>query len=219
MPLGFGTFGAVIRIRSPFPNRRALFDIGIAGPLAGFAVAVPVLVLAAREAVFGPEAVFAGGLSFGEPPLFRWAMEALVGTPPPGTTTIIGPFGRAAWFGLLVTALNLMPIGQLDGGHVTYALFGRRAFSLSRAMWWMSLVLVVLVGPSFLLWTVLVRVLGFRHPRTLDDDAPVGRARALVGVLGLAVFLLCFTPSPFPGMTWGFVGDALRELFSYLTGR
>lgn len=192
-----GTFGAVIRIKSPFPHRRALFDIGIAGPLAGFVVCLPVLVLGLLEARVTPHDPRAFGLELGEPLLFRWMTAWLLGPLPEHSTLLIGPFGMAAWFGLLVTALNLIPIGQLDGGHVTFALFGERAEQLSRLVWWLCVGLIVLVGPSFIVWTVLVRLLGLRHPRTLDDAAPLGRGRVLVALVGLGVFALCFIPDPF----------------------
>jgi membrane-associated protease RseP (regulator of RpoE activity) len=192
-----GTFGAVIRIQSPFPHRRALFDIGIAGPLAGFAVCLPVLVLGLLEAQVVPRDPSAFGLLLAQPLIFKWAAAWVLGPVPAGSTLLIGPFGMAAWFGLLITALNLIPIGQLDGGHVTYALFRGRAERLSRLVWWLCVAMIVLIGPSFILWTLLVRVLGLRHPRTLDDEAPLGRARVLVALLGLAVFILCFVPDPF----------------------
>jgi membrane-associated protease RseP (regulator of RpoE activity) len=122
-----GTLGAFIRIRSRFPNRRALFDIGIAGPLAGFAVCLPVLVLGLREARVLPTPSDSPLLEFADPLLMQWTISWIKGAIPEGHTVFIGPLGLAAWFGLLVTALNLIPVGQLDGGHVTYALFGRRA--------------------------------------------------------------------------------------------
>ncbi len=192
-----GTFGAVIRIKSPFPHRRALFDIGIGGPLAGFVVCLPVLWLGLLEAQVVPRDPQSFGLTLGQPLLFRLAARALLGTVPAGSTLLIGPLGMAAWFGLLITALNLIPIGQLDGGHVTYALFGRHAERLSRAVWWLCVASIVLIGPAFILWTALVRVLGLRHPPTLDDGAPLGRARVLVAFVGLCVFVLCFLPDPF----------------------
>jgi membrane-associated protease RseP (regulator of RpoE activity) len=216
LPLSFvGTFGAVIRIRSPFPDRRALFDIGIAGPLAGFAALLPSLYLGVREATFLPVAQagdLESALHFGEPLIMQWAF-ALLRPPPVDTVTVVGPFWLAAWFGLLVTALNLMPVGQLDGGHVTYALFGRRAETLSRLVWWGAVAMIVVFGPTFLLWVALMRVLGFRHPRTMDERTPLGRGRILVALLGLAVFVVSFLPSPFL-LSWGDARDAFRELFT-----
>lgn len=195
-PLSFvGTFGAFIRIRSPIPSRRALFDIGVAGPLAGFLVCLPVLWLGIRGAAVQPLAADAGGLFFGEPLAFQWVSRLVHGPIPDGRTLVIGRLGEAAWFGLLVTALNLMPIGQLDGGHLTYALLREKARLISRIGAWVCVALVYF-GPSWIVWAILVRVVGRRHPATLDDEAPVGRARAVVGLLSLVVFVVCFVPNP-----------------------
>jgi membrane-associated protease RseP (regulator of RpoE activity) len=190
-----GTLGAFIRIRSPILYRCALFDIGVAGPLAGFLVCLPVLWLGIREATVQPLAQDAEGLFLGEPLIFRWLTHLIHGPVPADHTLLMGPLGLAAWFGLLVTALNLMPIGQLDGGHVTYALLRDRAHGISRIASWICVALVYF-GPSWILWAILMRVLGRRHPPTLDDHAPVGRARVVVGVLSLVVFVLCFVPDP-----------------------
>jgi len=190
-----GTLGAFIRIRSPIPHRRALFDIGVAGPLAGFLVCLPVLWLGIRESTVQPLLADAGGMFFGEPLAFQWVTRLVHGAIPDDRTLVMGQFGLAAWFGLFVTALNLMPIGQLDGGHVTYALLRDRARVVSRAGSWVCVALVYF-GPNWILWAVLVRVLGRRHPATLDDEAPVGRARAGVGLLSLAVLVVCFVPNP-----------------------
>jgi membrane-associated protease RseP (regulator of RpoE activity) len=189
-----GTLGAFIRIRAPFPNRRALFDIGIAGPLAGFALCLPVLVLGVREAEVIPSAPEAG-LYLGEPLLFRGAILLLRGATPDDMTLRLGPVGLAAWFGLFVTALNLIPIGQLDGGHVTYALFRRRAMLISRVGSWVCVALVYF-GPNWIFWSILLRILGRRHPPTLDDGQPLGRGRAWIAALGLLVFVGCFVPNP-----------------------
>jgi membrane-associated protease RseP (regulator of RpoE activity) len=211
MPLSFiGTFGALIRIKSPFPDRKALFDIGIAGPLAGFVVAVPVLILGLLEATIVPASEMPAGATYslGEPLLFQWAMRWVRGELPPGMVLSPGPLCLAAWFGLLVTALNLMPVGQLDGGHVAYALLRRRALPLSRLISVLAVGLVIL-RPLWLVWTVLLLILGRRHPPTLADHRPVGRGRAVLGVVGLVVFVLCFTPSPIL-ISWGEFLHALR---------
>ena len=189
-----GTLGAFIRIRGPIPHRRALFDIGIAGPLAGFALCLPVLVLGVREAQLLPETP-AAGIYLGEPLLFKAAVWLLKGATPDRMTLTLGPLGLAAWFGLFVTALNLIPIGQLDGGHVTYALFRQRAALISRIGSWVCVALVYF-GPNWLLWSLLLRVLGRRHPPTLDDGEPLGQGRAWIGALGLVVFIACFVPNP-----------------------
>jgi membrane-associated protease RseP (regulator of RpoE activity) len=190
-----GTLGAFIRIRSRIPHRKALFDIGVAGPLAGFAVCLPILLLGIREARLVPTDPKADGIFLGEPLLFQW-VERLVHGPVPDTLTLVlGPLGLAAWFGLFVTALNLIPIGQLDGGHVTYALLREKAALVSKIGSWVCVALVYF-GPNWILWAVLVRVLGRRHPQTTYDDEPVGRGRVWVGLLSLAVFVVCFVPNP-----------------------
>ena len=148
IPLSFvGTLGAVIRIRSPIPNRKALFDIGLAGPVAGFVVCIPVLVLGLLEAEIRPTDAEALGISLGEPLLFQWMSWLVVGEVPDNFTMYLGPLGLAAWFGLFITALNLIPIGQLDGGHVTYAWLGPRALAISRAGSWICLALTYF-GPT-----------------------------------------------------------------------
>lgn len=192
-----GTFGAVIRIKSPFPHRRALFDVGIAGPLSGFVVCLPVLVLAILEARTLPVAE-AHGFPLGDPLFFTWAFELLRGAPPDGHTIVLGALGQAAWFGLFVTGLNLLPVGQLDGGHAIYALFQHRAALISRAAWWTCVGLIVIGGPSWILWAVLVRLIGIGHPPTLSDSEPLGRVRVAVAVLSLLVFVGCFLPEPVP---------------------
>jgi len=189
-----GTLGAFIRIRGPIPHRRALFDIGLAGPLAGFALCLPVLVLGVREAQLLPEAP-AAGIYLGEPLLFKAAVWLLKGATPDRMTLTLGPLGLAAWFGLFVTALNLIPIGQLDGGHVTYALFRQRAALVSRIGSWVCVALIYF-GPNWLLWSLLLRILGRRHPPTLDDGEPLGQGRTWIGALGLIVFIACFVPNP-----------------------
>jgi membrane-associated protease RseP (regulator of RpoE activity) len=209
-----GTLGAFIRMRSPMPDRRALMDIGVSGPLAGFLVCLPVLVLGLQEAQVTALDPGPGTLSLGEPLLFHWAALWIKGPIPEGADLLIGPVGRAAWFGLLVTALNLMPIGQLDGGHVAYALLRRHHRIVTRVALAACVVLLYL-RPTWLLWTVLLLVLGRRHPPTLHDARPLGAARVALGLAGVAVFVVCFTPNPFL-VTWTDFFDAWRALFSLL---
>jgi len=211
-PFGLiGTFGAFIRIRSPFPTRKILFDVGVAGPLAGIAACLPVLYLAAQEL----EVVTAhpGGMLFNEPLLLRYAFEWLapVMNVGPNQVLTIGPYGLAAWFGLMLTALNLMPVGQLDGGHAMYALFRGRAALVSRIASWLCLGLLYF-GPTYLLWWILLRWLGGRpHPPTLDDTESLGRGRVAVAVLCAVVFVLCFRPDPFV-FSWPDFWRDLRQL-------
>jgi membrane-associated protease RseP (regulator of RpoE activity) len=195
-----GTFGAVIRIREPIPSKRMLFDIGVAGPIAGFAVAVPALVfgLAMSHVTRMPPANN-GGFEFGEPLLFQLFAKLFFGTPPAGYVLNIHPMTFGAWFGLLATSLNLFPIGQLDGGHISYAVLGRKSSYVTIGM------LAVMVGlvffsASWLVSTVLLMVMllvfGRHHPRTLDEHVPLDRGRKLIALFAVAMFVLCFTPAP-----------------------
>ena len=201
-PFLIGTLGAFIRIRQPIPTKRMLFDIGVAGPIAGFIVAVPALfvgvglsrVLPAQEA-----AELTTYLGLGKPLLFRFTEWAVWGATPEGSTLNLHPMGFAAWVGLLATALNLFPIGQLDGGHISYAVFGARSTVVTLAS---AAVLFALAfhSPSWIVWAVLMVVmliaLGPRHPRALDHDVPIDRPRMLVAAFALVIFVLCFTPAP-----------------------
>jgi membrane-associated protease RseP (regulator of RpoE activity) len=205
-----GTLGAFIRIRAPIPHRKALFDIGIAGPLAGFFVSVPVLVFGVFEAQARPAVPSPGAIYLGEPLLFQWAVALLRGSVPEGMTLHIGPLGLAAWFGLFVTALNMLPIGQLDGGHVTYAMLRERAALVSRLGSWVC-VLLIYFGPNWLVWSLLLRLLGRRHPPTRNDHAPLGKLRVAIGIFGFVVFAVCFVPDPLQG-SWREFFQAVREL-------
>ncbi|MCI0486568.1 MAG: site-2 protease family protein [Blastocatellia bacterium] len=192
----FGTFGAVIKIKEPIRSRRALFDIGIAGPLAGFALALPASVIGL---VFAKEAAPAtGGMQFHDPLLFRVIMK-MMGLP---QWMEWNPVYWAAWAALLVTALNLFPVGQLDGGHVLYAATGRRIHK------WVSLITCLAVGtlavlsfvwydsPIWFLWTlVLLFLLRVGHPPVFEEE-PLGKVRIILAVLAALVFLLCFMPFP-----------------------
>ncbi len=195
VPFGIGTFGAFIRIRSPLASKRELLDVGAAGPLAGFAVALPMLVLGI--ALSRPVATLPPGgyLEFGEPLVLRTIAAWLHPDMPPGGDLLLHPVGFAAWFGIFATALNLLPFGQLDGGHISYALFGRA----QRCAAWPLLLLLVALGTvwtGWLLWAVVALVMGVRHPRMPDEEVPLDPRRQAVAWLCLAIFVLCFTPEP-----------------------
>jgi membrane-associated protease RseP (regulator of RpoE activity) len=214
-PISFvGTFGAFIRIRGRIPHRKALFDIGVAGPLAGFVVCLPVLVLGIAQGRILPRHAPGLGIEFGEPLLFQWITQLVHGPVPDGYELVIGKLGVAAWFGLFVTALNLMPIGQLDGGHVTYSLLRERAHLVSRLAKWACIGLIWF-GPNWLLWAVIARFVGRPHPPTSDDEAPAGAARAWVGGLALLVFVVCFVPNPIVA-SWDSVRSFLEPFVPWL---
>ncbi len=195
-PQFIGTFGAIIRSRSPIMNRRALFDIGVAGPIAGFLVAVPALIvgLALSETV-PREHVY--GLQLGEPLLLQFLAWIVVGSIPETFDLVLHPIGFAAWFGLFITALNLIPIGQLDGGHVAFALLGSRQRTLALAMLPILLALGVYGWPGWFLWAGLAGLVGLAHPPVVDPHASLGRGRVLIGWAALGIFILTFSPVPF----------------------
>lgn len=194
-----GTFGAFIKIRSAIPSRRALFDIGLAGPLAGFVVAIPVAVIGILT-TGAPLEPGGGWIFFNDPLLFR-LISKLIGIPLDPNAPA-NPYYMAAWIGLLVTSLNLMPVGQLDGGHGTFSLFGARAHKLiGRSAFGVMVVLAVLGfwwhgSPSGFLYAVLLGVmLKVPHPQPAVME-PLGSKRILIALITLIVFALCFLPFP-----------------------
>jgi membrane-associated protease RseP (regulator of RpoE activity) len=196
-PTLVGTMGAFIRIKSPIQHRAALLDVGIAGPIAGFLLAIPTLVIALAKSQFIVIDPTASTFGLGEPLIFK-AMEALMGkTPPAGMDINLHPIGFAAWFGFFATALNLLPVGQLDGGHVAYALFGNIHKRISQAFLFTLIPLGIFYWQGWLLWSTVLLFLGLRHPITLDDSIPLEKRHTWLGWFGLAMFILCFTPMPF----------------------
>jgi len=198
-PLFFiGTLGAFIRMRSMPRDRKALFDVGAAGPWAGIAVAVPLLVLGLALSEVKPATPSTGGEFFlGESLLLRALMWLVLGVSNSDVNIVLHPIAMAGWVGLLVTALNLMPVGQLDGGHIVYAALGARWHR------WISLgtvtAMVVLVAggaTSWLVWAVLLVALGLRHPRIADNDTPLDPIRRFSAAASLLLFALTFMPEP-----------------------
>jgi membrane-associated protease RseP (regulator of RpoE activity) len=194
-----GTLGAFIKIREPIPTKRMLFDIGIAGPLAGFLFVVPTLFVgvAMSPVVRVPDDL--AGFNLGEPLLFKAAAWLTWGSIADGYSLNLHPMAFAAWFGLLATALNLFPIGQLDGGHISYAVLGRRSSTVTLASILIAIGLTY-VSSSWLVWTLLLVTMTFmmgrHHPRTIDEDIPLDFGRRVLAVVALAVFILCFTYNP-----------------------
>jgi membrane-associated protease RseP (regulator of RpoE activity) len=201
-PFGLGTLGAFIRIKAPLRNKRELFDVGAAGPYAGFVALLPILVLGIAWSTPATLSVAAhesdavaqiwlpgGGL------LWHFTSRLFHGPLPAGTILTLHPFALAAWLGLFATMLNLLPLGQLDGGHILYAALGR----LQRRMaWplWIALCALGLVWPGFLVWSVITLLVGVRHPPVVDESTPLGRARQWLAFGALLLFVLCFMPVP-----------------------
>jgi membrane-associated protease RseP (regulator of RpoE activity) len=195
VPFGIGTMGAFIRIRSPLATKRELVDVGASGPLAGFLVALPVLYLGIAQSQVVHQLPQGGYLVFGEPLLFRLLSLWIHPELQKGADLLLHPSGYAAWIGLLVTALNLLPFGQLDGGHIAYAALGRT----HRLMAWPLLLVLVLLGfrwSGWWVWAVVALVMGVRHPWIPGEAEPLPQDRKWVVALAALVFFLSFTPEP-----------------------
>lgn len=191
-----GTFGAVIKIRSPMPDRQALVEVGAAGPFAGMIFAIPAVLIGLRLSEVVESSQFSGGIELGNSLLFWIFSKLSFGNLPEGYDVLLHPIAFAGWIGFFVTAMNLLPISQLDGGHIAYALFGRGHRTL-------ALVLFVFLLPLGFLWFgwfifgMLVLFLGLRHPPPLDDLTPLSPKHRLAAWIAFLLFLLTFTPAPF----------------------
>jgi membrane-associated protease RseP (regulator of RpoE activity) len=207
MPFGLGTMGAVILLRSPIKNKRQLFDIGVAGPLAGLAVAIPLLIVGLATSPVQYIGAPIPGAQEGNSILYLLLKLLVHGRilPGGGYDVMLNAIAFPAWFGLFITSLNLLPIGSLDGGHVTYAVFGRRQWQIARAAWMIMLgagVLLLLtrfdLGLNvWLLWGFLVQLFGVRHPPPLDDITPLDPRRRALGIATTILFFLLIVPIPF----------------------
>ncbi|HEY7651398.1 MAG TPA: site-2 protease family protein [Methylomirabilota bacterium] len=197
-PFPFGTLGAIISMRTPARDRNSLFDIAVAGPLAGFVVAVPALLVGLSWSRVGMLLPEHSGLIFGDSLLLRFFTWLVFGSIPPGMDVFVHPVALAGWVGLFVTALNLFPVGQLDGGRIAYALFGRRHRQISIATFVGLMALgAVFRSANWIVFAGLILLLmGFHHPPPLDDLTPVSRGRYALGVLCLILLVLLIPPVP-----------------------
>ncbi len=196
IPPMIGTFGAVIKMRSPIATKRALVDIGAAGPLTGFfaAIGVTIIGLSLSEVMPTPEEPVLG---LGSSLIFELLSRLVVGETREGYELYLHPVAFAGWIGFFVTSLNLLPIGQLDGGHLIYALFGRTHFAISRLMTVVLVALGLLTWHGWILWALLVTIIGVWHPPVVDPCVPLDRKRLFISIFTIAVFVLTFIPYPF----------------------
>jgi membrane-associated protease RseP (regulator of RpoE activity) len=192
--------GAVIQLRSPIRDRKQLFDIGVAGPLAGLFVAIPLVILGLSQSpIQSPPTRVAYYLQEGNSLLYLGLKYLVHGRilPGDGVDVTMNSMAFAAWIGLFITCLNLLPMGQLDGGHIAYALFGRRAWWLARLTAIALLILAFAGWRGWFLWVILPVVFGLRHPPPLNDHTPLDRRRKMLGVVMIVIFILVFIPVPF----------------------
>ena len=221
-----GTFGAFIKIKSPISTKKALFDIGIAGPLAGIVASIPVLLIGIKYSTIIDIADKEGGqgLMLGSPLIFTFFTSIFFGKIPEGKDLFLHPVAFAGWVGLFVTALNLIPSGQLDGGHIVYSLFSKKAHKVTSIV---MIVLLLVFGfgteplfmlyhrlagsgagdllsripdfegwPGWILWAVLLTLMGTKHPPTIHDEGELDTGRKLLGFISLLIFIGCITPVP-----------------------
>ncbi len=202
VPTFVGTFGAIIRIKSPIPNRRSLMVIGASGPFIGLFFAILFTIIGLKLSKVVPRT--GAGLSLGSSLLFSFLSKMVYPDVPAGMTIALNPLAFAGWLGMFVTAMNLLPVGQLDGGHIAYSLFGekQRYFSLP------VIALLIYFGIKYwvgwFLWALLLAFLaGVRHPPTLNDLSKLKPAHRIMGIAGFIVLIVTFIPSPFPGVKLG----------------
>ena len=195
-PFFIGTFGAFIRMKSPPPNRRALFDVGAAGPWAGLILAIPAVVIGLHLSEVRPLGLDEGGFVLGDSLLFSFLTKLVLGTTPDNVTIMLHPIALAGWFGLFVTFLNLLPVGQLDGGHVSYALFGRWHWWIARLFLGIIAVLGFQGWQGWFVWVVLLLVIGVDHPPTYDAQTPLDNRRRLAAWLTIGAFAVTFMSNP-----------------------
>ncbi len=197
-PFGIGTFGAFIRIKSPIFQRRALLDIGAAGPIAGFVVSI----FAAAIGIYSSQIVIAtnplASIHLGDPLIFTFIANLVGKVPPEGYDIQLNSIAFAAWIGFFVTTLNLLPIGQLDGGHIIYALLGKKHRYISMAV----IVILVMLGingwKGWYFWAILTAVFGVNHPPVMDGPVPLDFKHRMVVLASVVIFILTFMPNPFP---------------------
>lgn len=202
VPLALGTFGAFIQMRSPTEDRRALFDVAVAGPLTGLAVAIPALLVGLRTSQLIPGdvsgAMVTGGTSVGSSLLFALLAKLSLGDALQyGHVLRLSPLAFAGWLGLFVTALNLLPVGQLDGGHVAHAMFGRRVGgTISTIAMWSLLLLAIFVWPGLMFWAILVFFIAGTTAVPLNDVTPLTTGRQWLGYVTFAILALILAPLP-----------------------
>ncbi len=196
-PSLFGTLGAVIKMKGHIPDKRALFDIGVAGPIGGLIFAIPITIIGLCISEIHPiPKDTTSYLGLGEPILFSFLAKMTMGSVPEGFDIVLSPVAFAGWAGLFVTALNLLPIGQLDGGHVIYALMGKHSGIVYKVGIGVFCLFALFVYPGWILFAILLLVFGFKHPAPIDPFTQLDFKRKCIGVIMLIIFLLCFTPIP-----------------------
>ncbi len=198
-PTLIGTLGAFIKIKSPITRKKQLFDIGIAGPLTGFVLSLPALAYGLSLSKIVPAVDSEEALIFGEPLLLKLIAGLIFHSAPPNSDLSLHPVGVAGWVGILITSFNLFPIGQLDGGHVSYALIGQRSRPVAKGLLVVFLVMGIFLWIGWIVWALVIQLLGLKHPSVRDEGERLSSLRVALGIVIIIIFILSFIPAPFKG--------------------
>ena len=189
-----GTMGAFISLRAPMRDRRVLFDVGVAGPLAGLLVAIPLFIVGLWLSPVVPEFSRQGTLAQLGSSLLVSGLLGLFKEVPPGYSVALHPVLFASWLGLFITSINLLPLGQLDGGHTIYAVFGRHAHTISRLTFAILLIAGFTISGQWLFWAMFALFSGLDHQPPLNDITPLDAPRQRIALLTMGLFFLTFVP-------------------------
>jgi membrane-associated protease RseP (regulator of RpoE activity) len=196
-PTIIGTFGAFIKMKSPIATRKSLIDIGASGPIAGFIVSLIAVVIGLSMSKVVPVPQTEGGLNLGDSILFSFLSNIILGVVPASHDILLSPVAFAGWIGFFVTSLNLIPVGQLDGGHIAFALLGEKHVFLSNFLIVVMIPLGLLLWEGWIFWAILLLILGLRHPPIVYWEVPLDNKRRFIGWLSIIIFVLTFIPIPF----------------------
>ncbi len=195
-----GTFGAVIKMKPPIPDRRSLIDIGASGPISGFIIAVLAVIIGLKYSEVKSAKEIQEGLSLGSSILFYLLTKIVLNIAPDKYEIVLHPIAFAGWVGLLVTSLNLLPVGQLDGGHIVYALFGEKHQWISKGALPVLVFMGITFWPGWIVWAVLLIIIGYKHPPVVYPEIPLDGKRKLIGWACFIIFVLTFTAVPIKGV-------------------
>lgn len=196
-PTIIGTFGAFIKMKSPISTRKALLDIGVSGPLAGFMISLIVSIIGLSYSSIVSLKEVKGGISLGDSLLFSILSNIILDYRPGVQDILLHPIAFAGWIGFFVTSINLLPIGQLDGGHIAYALFGEKHDYLSKLFVLLMLLFGLFIWAGWAVWAILLLILGLRHPPILYSEIPLDGKRRFIGWLSFIILVMTFIPVPF----------------------
>jgi len=213
-PTLIGTLGAFIKIKSPITRKQQLFDIGIAGPLVGFILSVPTLIYGLSLSRAVPAIPREESLIFGEPLILKIIGSMIFKNIPPDFDVILHPVAFAGWVGIFVTALNLFPIGQLDGGHISYALLGPKSRNLAKLFLGIFIFMGIFFWIGWFIWVFIIFLMGLRHPRVIDEETPLSPRRKFLGFVVFIIFILSFIPDPIKGYNGSNLIDLIKKFFA-----